>query len=99
MKNIGLVLSGGMAKGAYQIGALQAIDEFFKPSDFSFISSASIGALNSYAYLTHNINISFSVRSIDWANPVLLREERGCAGAVSPAYYCLAHFCAVLWGF
>ena len=26
--NIGLVLSGGMAKGAYQIGALRALNNF-----------------------------------------------------------------------
>jgi len=56
MRNIGLVLSGGMAKGAYQIGALRAINEVFKPSDFSYISSASIGALNSYAYLTNGLD-------------------------------------------
>jgi len=53
MLNIGLVLSGGMAKGAYQIGALKAINEVFKPSDISYISSASVGALNTYIYLTN----------------------------------------------
>ena len=56
MPSIGLVLSGGMAKGAYQIGALQAINEIFKPADFSFISAASVGVLNTYAYLTHGLN-------------------------------------------
>ena len=56
MRNIGLVLSGGMAKGAYQIGALRAIKEFFKPSDFRYISSASIGALNSYIFLTQELD-------------------------------------------
>lgn len=55
MGNIGLVLSGGMVKGAYQIGALQAIAEFFKPSDFRYVSAASIGALNSYAFLTNRV--------------------------------------------
>lgn len=55
MKNIGLVLSGGMGKGAYQIGALLAISEYFKPSDFKFVSAASIGVLNTYAYLTDNL--------------------------------------------
>lgn len=29
MRHIGLVLSGGMGKGAYQIGALSAIKEYF----------------------------------------------------------------------
>ncbi len=52
MSNIGLVLSGGMAKGAYQIGALKAISEFFAPSDFAYSSGASVGALNSYLFLT-----------------------------------------------
>lgn len=31
MKDIGLVLSGGMVKGAYQIGALKAISEYIQP--------------------------------------------------------------------
>ena len=46
--HIGLVLSGGMGKGAYQIGALTAIDEFFNPSEFEYVSAASIGVLNMY---------------------------------------------------
>lgn len=56
MRNIGLVLSGGMAKGAYQLGALRAIMEVFKPSDFRYVSSASIGALNAYAFLTNGLD-------------------------------------------
>lgn len=55
MKHIGLVLSGGMGKGAYQIGALKALNDYFKPSDFEYVSAASIGALNAYAYLTNNL--------------------------------------------
>ena len=46
MGKIGLVLSGGMAKGAYQAGALCAINEYFSPTDFDYVSSASIGTLN-----------------------------------------------------
>jgi predicted acylesterase/phospholipase RssA len=56
MSNIGLVLSGGMAKGAYQIGALQALNEILKPADIKYISAASIGALNTYAFLTNGLN-------------------------------------------
>ena len=56
MGNVGLVLSGGMAKGAYQIGALQAIREVFQPSDIKFVSGASIGALNAYAFLTQGLS-------------------------------------------
>ena len=56
MRNIGLVLSGGMAKGAYQIGALEAISEMFSISDFTYVSAASVGVLNTYAYLTGNLS-------------------------------------------
>lgn len=54
--NIGLVLSGGMAKGAYQVGALQAISEYLKPEQIKYVSSASIGALNSYAFSSNNLS-------------------------------------------
>lgn len=47
---IGLVLSGGMIKGAYQIGALRAISQFLAPSDFRCISCSSVGTLNGYAF-------------------------------------------------
>lgn len=61
MKRIGLVLSGGMGKGAYQIGALMALNDFFQPSDFTYVSAASIGALNAYAYLTNNLEQAYSM--------------------------------------
>lgn len=54
--NIGLVLSGGMAKGAYQIGALRAISEFIAPEDISFVSCASVGVLNGYAFATGQLD-------------------------------------------
>lgn len=50
MASVGMVLSGGMAKGAYQLGALRAIGEWFAPSEFSQISCASVGSLNGYAF-------------------------------------------------
>ena len=64
MKRIGLLLSGGLGKGAYQIGALQAIKTYFKPEDFTCVSAASVGALNAYAYLTDSLE---SVADI-WEN-------------------------------
>ncbi|MBQ7363864.1 MAG: patatin-like phospholipase family protein [Clostridia bacterium] len=54
---IGLVLSGGLAKGAYQIGALRAICEYFKPEDIEYISSSSVGALNAYAFSSDNLEV------------------------------------------
>ena len=52
---VGLVLSGGMAKGAYQLGALKAIREFLRPEDFACISASSIGVLNGYAFATEKL--------------------------------------------
>lgn len=54
--NIGLVLSGGMAKGAYQIGALRALNSFIPLNEIKYMSCASIGALNGYAYATENLD-------------------------------------------
>lgn len=55
MANVGLVLSGGIAKGAYQIGVLKAISEFFSSDDIKTISAASIGTLNAYAFATDKL--------------------------------------------
>ena len=52
---IGLVLSGGLAKGAYQIGALRAISEYFSPEDIEYVSSSSVGALNAYAFSSDSL--------------------------------------------
>ncbi|XCP85027.1 patatin-like phospholipase family protein [Roseburia hominis] len=72
MKHIGLVLSGGMGKGAYQVGALTAIDEFFRPSDFEYVSAASIGVLNTYAYLTNKLTEAKKI----WESVNLKGEKR-----------------------
>jgi len=69
---IGLVLSGGMGKGAYQVGALTAIDEFFRPSDFEYVSAASIGVLNTYAYLTNKLTEAKKI----WESVNLKGEKR-----------------------
>lgn len=54
--NIGLVLSGGMAKGAYQIGSLKAINSLIPINEVKYISCASIGVLNGYAYATGKLD-------------------------------------------
>ena len=51
-----MVLSGGMAKGAYQVGALRAVSDFFALRDFAYVSAASIGCLNAYAFLTNQLD-------------------------------------------
>lgn len=60
MLNIGLVLSGGMAKGAYQLGALNAIHEYFD-NKITYISAASIGSLNAYAYVTGKLDTAYKL--------------------------------------
>ena len=53
---VGLVLSGGMGKGAYQIGALRAITEYIKPEDFTMVSASSVGAVNAYSFLIGHLD-------------------------------------------
>lgn len=53
---IGLVLAGGMAKGAYEMGALKAINEYIKPSEMTSISCSSIGVLNGYSYAANKLD-------------------------------------------
>lgn len=49
---IGLVLSGGIAKGAYQLGVLKVFKERLPKDFFCCISASSVGILNAYAYAT-----------------------------------------------
>lgn len=56
--NIGLVLSGGMAKGAFQIGALKAIDNFIPLGDIKCISCSSVGVLNGYSYAIERLDVA-----------------------------------------
>ena len=54
--NIGLVLAGGMAKGAYQIGALRAINNFIPLKEIKYVRCASVGVLNGYACVSGNLD-------------------------------------------
>ncbi len=47
---IGIVLSGGGAKGAYQAGFLKAIEDNIGRKNISCVSSSSIGMFNSYMF-------------------------------------------------
>ena len=65
--NIGLVLSGGMAKGAYQVGALTAIKELIPDGNIKYISGSSVGALNSYAFATDRLDkLADAWKNIDY---------------------------------
>lgn len=47
---VGIVLAGGGAKGAYQVGVLKALEEFRIMPFVTDISGTSVGALNTLAY-------------------------------------------------
>ena len=61
---IGLVLAGGFAKGAYQLGALQALSEFIPRSEIRYMSTASIGTLNGYAFATDQLEFISVLSSV-----------------------------------
>lgn len=73
---IGLVLAGGFAKGAYQLGALRALEQFVPKEDIYCISAASIGALNAYAYATDNLDGLDTL----WRSAVAPGEKRFITG-------------------
>lgn len=50
MPNIGVVLSGCASKGAYEIGCLRAIEDFFGMDDIKCVSSSSIGGMIGQLY-------------------------------------------------
>lgn len=56
MANIGLVLSGGMVKGAYQIGVLKSLKKYVDIKDIKYISASSIGTLAAYSYLSDRLD-------------------------------------------
>ena len=60
----GLVLSGGGAKGAYQVGVLKALAEAGLLKDVSYISGDSIGAINAMLYCLGDSQFMYDV----WEN-------------------------------
>lgn len=69
----GLVLSGGGARGAYQVGVLKAISEMHEkhaPNPFSIITGTSAGAINAVALAASANNFRLAVRKVErlWNN-------------------------------
>lgn len=70
---IGLILSGGGARAAYQIGVLRAIANILPrnaPNPFQVISGTSAGALNAASLATHAHRLRTGVRTLEhvWKN-------------------------------
>jgi len=70
---IGLLLSGGGARAAYQVGVLKAISELCPKDEempFKIISGTSAGSINAIALASHNGNFAESVSRMHsvWSN-------------------------------
>ncbi|MCL2574947.1 MAG: patatin-like phospholipase family protein [Defluviitaleaceae bacterium] len=57
MPKIGLVMSGGFAKGAYQVGVLKAVRDFFGGQSLAYISASSIAVINAFAYCVDKLGV------------------------------------------
>jgi len=70
-KKIGLVLPGGGARGAYQVGVLKAISEIMPDSNpFSIISGTSAGAINASLLASRSESFKEAVELLSsvWSN-------------------------------
>jgi len=70
-KKIGLVLPGGGARGAYQVGVLKAINEMMPDSNpFSIISGTSAGAINASFLASRSESFKEAVELLSgvWSN-------------------------------
>ena len=84
MRKIGLCLSGGGARGAYQIGAVQALDDLKIYKNIRTFSGASIGAANVAVLATNTISEAKKIWYSIPDNPLVkpksivskLKEER-----------------------
>lgn len=61
---IGIVFSGGFAKGAYEIGFCKAILEYINIDYIKAVSGASIGAINAYGFINNKLEYLSNV----WTN-------------------------------
>src|SRR5688572_13367963 len=71
MANVGLVLSGGGARAAYQVGAIRALQEIFGkgPAPFNIYAGLSAGAINSATLASRADNFADAVAMLTetWA--------------------------------
>lgn len=55
VKNVGLILSGGGAKGAYEIGVFKALEDLGLADTVTGVAGTSVGALNSILFVNRDI--------------------------------------------
>lgn len=61
---IGIVFSGGFAKGAYEVGFCKAILEYIDIKNVKAVSGASIGAINAYGFINNQFEYVLNI----WQN-------------------------------
>ncbi|MEX2469650.1 MAG: patatin-like phospholipase family protein [Pseudohongiellaceae bacterium] len=77
-RRVGLILSGGGARAAYQIGVLRAIANILpkhSPNPFNVISGTSAGALNAVSIATHAQRLRTGVRTLEYIWKNLTSEQ------------------------
>ncbi|HAX73694.1 MAG TPA: hypothetical protein DCY20_09260 [Firmicutes bacterium] len=77
MDKIGLVLSGGGAKGAYQIGVFRALEELNLKQQIIAVSGASIGTLNEMIFLQYTATEAEQLwKSLNWQKVMHIDEQQ-----------------------
>ncbi len=76
-KSIGLVLGGGGGKGAYQIGAWQALREYGLDKKIGAVSGTSIGALNGALFVQGDYKAAVDIwESLDTKKVLVLDKKK-----------------------
>ncbi|MFM1897398.1 MAG: hypothetical protein RLZZ385_2472 [Pseudomonadota bacterium] len=86
-RKVGLILSGGGARAAYQVGVLRAIANVLPrgiTNPFHVISGTSAGALNAVALATHAQRLRTGVRTLEyvWQNLTSAKVYRLDSGGI-----------------
>ena len=87
-RRVGLVLSGGGAKGAYQIGMLRALEEYGLEKENLTMAGTSIGALNALMYAVGDLD---KVRDLMWRMKDMLDDTERNARELFPDEKLLAN--------
>ncbi|MCG7498632.1 patatin-like phospholipase family protein [Vibrio sp. Of7-15] len=95
-KKISLLLTGGGARAAYQVGVLKAISEWYPRvhhSPFSIYCGTSAGAINTASLATHATCFRLGIKKLDWfwsrlhTGKVFYADSKGILNHLSTQWY------------
>ena len=75
-KKIGLVLSGGGAKGAYQIGVWQALLDLGIAPLITGVSGTSVGAINGVLFAQGDIKVGYEIGKAKLRHKVKINKRQ-----------------------